>query len=172
MSTKYNEYLEVHIECVKAAGHLMLCTLPVCKELSEGDRDALSDNLRFHDKSKYETEEYYPYDNYFYGTKNETSFNEAWLHHIHHNKHHWQHWMLMNDDGKYRDPGKVIALEMPKVYALEMVADWWAFSLRSGNLHEVFNWYEKNKDNIILHENTRAYVERVLGEIRDALDGV
>ena len=74
----------------------------------------------------------------------------------------------MQDDGKYRDPDKVVALEMPKIYALEMVADWWSFSWRSGNLAEVFCWYGAHKDSIILHPSTREYVEGVL----DTLHGL
>ena len=59
---------------------------------------------------------------------------------------------------------------MPKVHALEMVADWWSFSWRSGKLDEVFGWYEEHKDGIILHPSTRAYVESVLAEIRQRIE--
>ena len=167
MSKQYDEYLNTHIRMVVKATRWMTDNLMAVEDMSDEDVDALLDNVACHDSSKYGMVEYDPYDAYFYGTPNEDAFNVAWLHHIHHNPHHWQYWLLMNDDGKYRDPGKVIPLEMPKIYALEMVADWWSFSWKSGDLTEMFGWYEDHKDCIILHPNTREYVESVLDEIRE-----
>ena len=46
-----------------------------------------------------------------------------------------------------------------------MVADWWSFSCKTGNLEEVLGWYYGHLDNIILHDVTRAYVERILDGI-------
>ena len=169
MSEKYDEYLRQHINAVRRALVWMLENL----ELPQFDEEYKEDarlNVQYHDGTKRCLDEYEAYDSYFYGDKDEDEFNYAWLRHIHRNPHHWQHWLLMNDDGKYRDPGKVIALEMPEEYVLEMIADWWSFSWRSGNLREVFGWYESHKDKMILHPNTRELVESVLGEIRDALD--
>jgi hypothetical protein len=170
MSKEYDEYLKGHIGAVVDA------TLWMCRHLHAAfDGLAVVEVLEFsanvstHDASKRSSEEYDAYDAYFYGDKDDDAFNHAWLHHIHHNPRHWQHWLLMNDDGKYRDPDKVIPLEMPKAYALEMVADWWSFSWRTGNLEEVFDWYEEHRDNIILHPKTREFVESVLDEIRERL---
>ena len=33
-------------------------------------------------------------------------------------------------------------LEMPYDYIIEMICDWWSFSWQSGNLYEIFKWYE------------------------------
>ena len=169
MSKEYDEYLKEHIGGVRKAAQWMKDNLLITEELSCEECVKFNYNVARHDFSKYDSEEYDAYDAYFYGEKDEYAFNRAWLHHIHENPHHWQHWLLVNDDGKYRDPDKVIPLEMPRVCALEMVADWWSFSWKSGNLHEVFKWYENHKGNIVLHHNTREYVERVLGEIRGKL---
>lgn len=161
MSKEYDNYLKGHIVAVRKAANWMAVNLAAVKELSGADASVFLMNAALHDSSKWEDAEYRPYDAYFYGKKDEDAFSLAWLHHIHHNPHHWQHWLLMNDDGKYRDPNKVVALEM--------VADWWSFSWRSGNLSEVFDWYEAHKDSIILHPSTREYVEAVLGEIRERI---
>lgn len=169
MSKQYDEYLHEHIENVNKAARWIRKNIGDVVGLDEGHMIDFMMHAHYHDDSKFSITEYGPYDAYFYGEKDEDAFNRAWLHHIHENPHHWQHWLLMNDDGKYRDPAKVVPLEMPKVYALEMVADWWSFSWRSGNLTEVFDWYEEHKDNIILHPNTRSYVEYVLAEIRKGL---
>ena len=169
MSRQYEEYLRGHIENVNKAAQWIGDNIGDAVGLDKGQMVEFMVNASYHDDSKRSLTEYGPYDAYFYGEKDEDAFNRAWLHHIHENPHHWQHWLLMNDDGKYRDPDKVIPLEMPRVYALEMVADWWSFSWRSGNLMEMFDWYEEHKDNIILHPNTRRYVEDVLAEIREGL---
>ena len=160
MSKEYYEYLDSHIDAVIKAAKWIDQNLDIVKELSESDRKDFVRNAILHDTSKYGEAEYDPYDAYFYGEPDEDAFNRAWLHHIHWNPHHWQHWLLMNDDGS------MVALEMPKVYALEMIADWWSFSWRSGNLSEMFGWYEDHKGCIILHDRTREFVEEVLDEIR------
>ena len=169
MSKEYDDYLNEHIGAVRKAAAWMVDNLKVIRGMRPLDAHAFEECVENHDRSKWDDAEYGAYDAYFYGKRDVDAFNRAWLHHIHHNKHHWQHWLLMNDDGKYREPGKVVALEMPKAYALEMVADWWSFSWRTGNLEEVFDWYEEHRDNIILHQNTREFVEAVLYEIRERL---
>lgn len=171
MSKEYDEYLEEHIGAAKCAVLWMLKNIKKSTDCFTSFRKfALLLAMEAHDASKYDGFEYDAYDNYFYGERDEEEFNLAWLRHIHKNPHHWQHWILINDDGKVGDSGKMVALEMPEIFALEMVADWWSFSWRSGNLYQVFDWYEEHKDGIILHENTRAYVESVLDEIRSVLD--
>ena len=167
MSKEYDDYLKNHIGAVqKAAKWMMERNIGGVNDLPDGGVVAFSCKAQVHDESKYLVEEYGPYDAYFYGEGDEEAFDRAWLHHIHHNPHHWQHWLLFEDE----NDGKPKALEMPKVYALEMVADWWSFSWRSGNLREVFRWYDEHKARIVLHPRTREYVESVLGEIEEKLD--
>ena len=168
MSVEYDKYLKEHTTAVQNAAKWMLDKLDAVKDFSGPEVQDIINNTRYHDWSKWEPEEYIAYDNYFYGKKNEEAFNVAWLHHIHCNSHHWQHWVLVTDDGEGDE--KIVPLEMPKVHAFEMIADWWSFSWRSGNLYEVFAWYAGHRDKIMLHPNTRAYVESTLEEIFDALE--
>jgi hypothetical protein len=120
-----------------------------------------------HDWSKFLPDEAIAYANFFYGgDKRKDSFynpkdgsddfNHAWLLHQHRNPHHWQHWLLQNDDGTK------LALKMPTKYALEMVCDWVGAGRASGH-NDVKDWYWRNKDKMILHEDTRAFVEEMLG---------
>jgi len=134
------------------------------------DNGNLTKQVSEHDKSKYTESEWNAYRDYFYANGDETAFNYAWLHHIHNNPHHWQHWILINDDNGLNAEGKMIAMQMPKNFIVEMICDWWAFSWNKGDLTEIFNWYEKNKDNMLLHEQTRHDVESLLNIIKKKLN--
>lgn len=57
-----------------------------------------------------------------------------------------------------------------KIYILEMICDWWAFSWKSENLYEIFDWYDKHKANIKLSDKTRKAVEDILAKIHSKLD--
>lgn len=158
MSYKYDEYLHDHLAGVRKAYNWLM------------DKKIIDLNtpvdIESHDKSKWEPEEYKPYDDYFYGNKSHKvveAFNYAWLHHIHNNPHHWQYWVLQHDD----EPEE--ALEMPESFVIEMICDWWSFSFRSGNLEEIFDWYEKHKG-MKLHDRTRKLVEDILSKIKNEID--
>ena len=165
MMNDYDEYLDKHINAVKTAFSW------ICENLYElvkpYDVDMLGELISDHDSSKYDDEEYIPYCEYFYGDRTPEiveEFDFAWLHHQHNNPHHWQHWILREDDGDLK------ALEMPYLAVLEMICDHWAFSWVSGDLNEIFNWYELNKDKMVLHENTRALYEEILSKIKEKLN--
>ena len=51
---------------------------------------------------------------------------------------------------------------MPYGYIVEMICDWWSFSWESGDLYEIFDWYEYNKKKIKFSRKTRAEVEEIL----------
>ena len=51
---------------------------------------------------------------------------------------------------------------MPDVYRREMLADWRGAGLALG-FPDTAGWYVKNRDNIKLHSETRAWIEQQLG---------
>lgn len=167
MSSNYDEYLNDHIKNVER-GFQKLC------DWDFGDViGAMNDILPLisrHDESKRWSAEYDAYDKYFYsGNRSHKvveDFNYAWLHHIHHNPHHWQYWVLIEDDGD----SKYKPLEMPFKYIVEMICDWWSFSWRSGNLSEIFSWYDAHRSKMILGEKTRKTVESILDRMRAKLE--
>ena len=162
MGAKYNEYISEHIDNVKKA-YFWLKDHAII-DFKEDEADFLK-QLNIHDLSKYSEEEYDAYDNYFYGDKSkEDEFNYAWLHHIHNNPHHWQYWVLINDDDG------TIGLDIPYNYIIEMILDWWSFSWKTGNLYEIFNWYNEHKKTMILNETTKIIVESILNDMREILD--
>lgn len=164
MSVKYEKYLNSHITFVRAGYAWLKENLP---ELT-GDADYVF-QFDGHDLSKFGLEEYVPYDRYFYGNEKtpeiKREFQYAWLHHIHNNPHHWQYWVLHNDE-----PGEgMVILDMPNNYILEMICDWWAFSWKSGNLFEIFSWYDKHKAYMKLSDATRNTVEDILAKMKAKL---
>ena len=133
-----------------------------------------------HDWSKFRPNEFLPYAEHFYGEtshhkdgshqpkgiktgRDETGyykptntgnkeFDFAWLLHQKRNRHHWQWWVLPEDDG-----GEVL-MEIPVKYRLEMLCDWFGAGRAQGT-PDVKAWYQKNKDKMRLHRETRSSVE-------------
>lgn len=166
MSREYLLYLEEHKNAVKKSFEFIRDT---CPELLKED-----ENVDYewhicinHDISKYEQDEFDAYDKYFYGGNKSyqvvRDFKYAWLHHIHNNPHHWQHWILENDDEG------VEILDMPYVYIIEMICDWWSFSWIKGDPNIIFGWYEERKDKIQLSDATRKTVESILETLKVTL---
>jgi hypothetical protein len=112
-----------------------------------------------------------PYANYFYGkdSKNnreanrdrrpefieDEAFDLAWLLHQKRNKHHWQFWILPKDDGTSR------CLPMPDKFRREMVADWVGAGRAISGRKDWRPWYDKQKDVILLHPETRKWLEEL-----------
>lgn len=132
-------------------------------------------NLIVHDWTKFTTTEWVPYVNWFHGPNaykpskgstgylhkpgDDIAFDEAWRHHWTSNPHHWQYWLKYDDDGTQR------ANWMMKIYAREMIADWYGAGMAQGK-PDIDAWYLANKDNIKLHDDTRYYVTQVIREAK------
>ena len=164
MSIQYDEYLKEHISGVKNAYEWLKENLPEYFTFVPDSEWSID----FHDESKYTPDEYEAYDKYFYGGNRSyevvNEFNKAWLHHIHCNPHHWQHWVLLEDDPRSGEP--YVCIKMPVWYVLEMISDWWSFSWKKGDLWEIMDWYDKHKNTMKLHKDTRKLVEEILEKIR------
>lgn len=167
MSVEYDAYLSEHIANVQKALRWMADTI-FLSEISQMSWSMAIDNAQRHDESKNWREEYNAYDNYFYGGNKtpivQEEFDRAWLHHQKNNPHHWQYWVLINDD----DGGNK-ALQMPVCYVLEMIADWWSFSWKNNDLMEIFKWYKDHEKKMVLHDETRKLVEKILDQIHKIL---
>lgn len=131
-----------------------------------------------HDLSKFSPSEWFPYVDYFYGgpwpeqhygdARNQFEdkftkpwvqrrFDAAWNYHQKRNPHHWQYWVLLEDSGKLG------GLPMPDRYRREMLADWRGAGMAINGKDDTRNWYLKNSENMLLHPNTRQWVEAELG---------
>lgn len=114
-----------------------------------------------HDNSKFLPSEFIPYANHFFGEKRK--LGKAWLLHQRRNKHHWQWWILIEDNGRIK------ILEIEKPYLIEMICDWIGAAKAQGHysppkdpLLATRNWYNRNKNKMILHPKSRLEVERIL----------
>ena len=182
MSASYDDYLVKHVAAVNNGIRWMMDNIPLMDlGFTQHDISCALDSTMVHDYSKRDASEYGPYDLYFYGGNRShevvKEFAYAWLYHANRNPHHWQYWVMINDDPdekwdgmKFEEKyGNVVAFEIPKHYILEMIADWWSFSWREEKFGEIFNWYHKHQDHIIMHSKSRKLVEDVLDAIREKL---
>lgn len=110
-----------------------------------------------HDQSKFSEEEFEPYAEHFYGSKdNDFEFEQAWEHHWMNNEHHPEHWM---------------GSDMPYIYILEMICDWGSFSIDKGDMTELIDYYyedAKYDDEKDLSPNTQKIIEEILDKIKQA----
>lgn len=166
MSIEYDNYLEQHKGNVRKGFEWLQKNLPEVVDSIPNLEWQIGSN---HDQSKTKPDEYDAYDAYFYGGNRSykvvQDFNYAWLNHLHRNPHHWQYWILINDDPEL---GEII-MDMPGNYIIEMICDWWAFSWSSGNLYEIFKWYDAHKNYMKLSEKTRGAVENILRLMKEKL---
>lgn len=111
-----------------------------------------------HDWTKFLPREWFPYAESFYGDreKAKSAFDAAWNHHQKKNDHHPEFWI-------YYPPKKTEyqLLPMSDKARREMLADWRGAGQALG-FPKTWEWYEREKDNILLHPDTRAWVEREL----------
>lgn len=118
--------------------------------------------LIIHDYSKFSRAEWTPYVNRFFGGRagvedkslDPREFHLAWLHHLHNNPHHWEYWIVPNHS---EDP-----LPIPTHFIREMVADWLGAGRGITGSWDLTEWYEKNKDRQILHDQVKLQLSLIM----------
>lgn len=119
--------------------------------------------LAIHDWSKFSPAEYGAYARRFCtgragqldNAADPTKFHLAWTHHWHKNPHHWEHWLIIIDN-------ELHPTRMPHKLVREMVADWMGAGRAYTGSWNVAEWYEKNKDRMLLHDQVRLQVENLI----------
>ena len=149
---EYLEYINDHKERVSQFSSWFQ---KECPDLFENiDIDVFNDLIAEHDESKYSEEEFEPYAQRWHGDKKKTpEYERAWEHHWQNNEHHPEYWL---------------GEDMPYIYILEMICDWGSFSIASGNMKELSDFYfnkaindpEKN-----LSDATKEIIEDILSRI-------
>ena len=132
----YNTYLKNHKENVLKAFNLLYDYVNgSILNFGELKKEDLLNQIKAHDDSKFKSDEYKFYANYFFGERTEKvkeEFKNASKLHRSRNLHHPEYWE------------KNGIINMPDRYLFEMICDWWSFYLADGEPEEVFDWYEKN----------------------------
>ena len=154
---QYIRYIDKHIENVeKAFYELALC--PYLNHImNEYTCAKLYDQIKVHDESKYEVEEFDAYRKNFYPINkqekedNKKDFDKAWEHHLKNNRHHWQS----------RQYDKEFTMQI-QIDILENVCDWLAMGYTFGD--RPYQYYEKNKDKINLPKKDREFLEKIIYE--------
>ena len=148
---EYESYVEEHQKSILTAFYRLKGWIDYDKH----EWKEIEENIKEHDWSKKIRPEFSGYRFYFFPEDGEEKdvegFDKAWLHHIQNNPHHWEHYVI---------PVKNIATEMPFKYIIEMLLDWQAMSYKFGD--SIIEFYEKKKDEMILHEKTILIVEKWL----------
>ena len=127
-----------------------------------------------HDLSKYSPVEFSAGAKYYQGDRSpneierkERGYSAAWLHHKGRNKHHLEYWIDYDTGPGHRMTG----MEMPVNYVAEMFCDRVAASktyrgkaYRDG---DPLDYYLASRDHYLIHPNTRALLERLLGMLAE-----
>lgn len=128
--------------------------------LKEGRRLELPwGQLLRHDLSKFRPDEWFPSVRFAYGphplspSERVASERALALHHRR-NPHHPESWVRHCEGG-------VEVLAMPDRYRREMLADWRAVGRAKGG--STRTWYLRCRDDLVLHPETRAWIEERLG---------
>ena len=122
----------------------------------------------FHDLSKYSPVEFFAGAKYYLGNRSPNEkerelygYSPAWLHHKGRNKHHFEYWNDYNPIER-----KVMPIEMPKKYLIEMFCDRVAASkiYQGKNYTDAFplEYFMRGKANRFIHKDTSDKLEELL----------
>ena len=131
-----------------------------CPEVFEGvDTDVFRDLIKEHDESKFSEEEFEPYAQKWHGNGKKTpEYKAAWEHHWQNNEHHPEYWL---------------GEDMPYIYILEMLCDWGSFSIASGDMKELSDFYYNKAENDPeknLSDATKEIIHDLLIKINSATE--
>ena len=129
-----------------------------------------------HDLSKYSPQEFISGCKYYQGNRSPNAaereikgYSAAWLHHKGRNKHHHEYWVDIDKTKDYALTG----IRMPVRYVIEMFMDRIAasstYKKEAYTDRSPLEYYELEKEHILLHERTRSQLEFLLNML--ARDG-
>lgn len=159
-------------------GHLRTITAHKLRVMKYCFRAGLYGQGLLHDLSKYGPREFLVGAKYYQGdhSPNEeerlaTGVSSAWLHHKGRNRHHLEYWI----DYDPHQGGVMAGMEMPVKYVVEMFCDRVAASQTylADNYTDASPWeyYKRSADRYLMHEKTRALLEKLLLMLRDEGEG-
>lgn len=158
-SPEHRYYINVkeHIKNVQYGYTFIKNKIPSMFNELEISVDEMDKQIQQHDQSKFSPEEFEASAQYYYGSKDEYPYKAAWDHHWRHNPHHPEYWQ---------------GQDMPYSCLLEMLCDLWSFGWKDLNLHEIFDYWNKNRDEKqkIMSEASFNKFESMLDILKTAID--
>ena len=154
----YKKYIKEHQENIKKAFEEIKENPVIFQRYGNEILNALWERVLIHDKSKYSEEEFIPYRKNFFPINaeekenNRLDFDKAWEHHWKNNSHHWQY--RKNKTSFNKDNQEEI------LDVLENILDWIAMGYKFND--RPYQYYENNKNNIILCEDEKNYLEDLI----------
>ena len=122
------------------------------------DKAQFIENLWLHDISKFSANESFGYAFHDFTSKElDLGFEMAWHHHKQVNEHHPEYWLNANRSGKLE------IIPMPKLFIVEMVADWIGAGRTYGSTLE--KWLPDNIHKFVWHEKTAIELNAILSNI-------
>ena len=126
-----------------------------------------------HDLSKFSPVEFWAGVKYFQGDRSpndaqrrDIGYSASWMHHKGRNRHHFEYWTDYGVNGE-----GIIGVEMPKKYVAEMFCDRVAASKtyrgKAYRDSDPLDYYLASRDHYLIHPNTRALLERLLGMLAE-----
>jgi hypothetical protein len=117
-----------------------------------------------HDLSKFSLYEFILSAQYYHDGKNDTAYQEAWLHHKGHNKHHWEYWVDWDSF-----TGDYILIHIPSKYLKEICADMIgaskAYNKGKYNKKEPLIYFKNNCQGWKIKTEDREFIANMLKEI-------
>ena len=130
----------------------------------DGFKTKIKYNCLIHDRSKLLPEEFLIFRKRFFPVNGldvigDQAFNTALQHFYNNNPYRPEYWVSKIGS----------TIEMPDEYIAELMLDWIATSMETGQ--KCYDWYELNKESLNLHSTTRAKIESALTDIK-AIDEI
>lgn len=124
-----------------------------------------------HDLSKLHPTEFFESVKYYQGTsspipvcKKINGMSKSWQHHKGRNKHHYEYWTDNYDNGK------ITCHNIPFVYLMEMIADWFAagrtYKGKSFRIVDEIEWWREKRTNVNLaiSEPTKTFIDMFMND--------
>ena len=159
----YIKYIVEHKKNIEKAFEEMRENSLIFQRYDDDILNALWERVLVHDESKYSEEEFIPYRKNFFPINaeekenNKLDFDKAWEHHWKNNSHHWQY---RKNKTSFNKDNKEEVLDV-----LENVLDWMAMGYKFND--RPYQYYENNKNNIVLCDDERKYLEDLIYNIID-----
>ena len=163
----YIDYIATHKKNVeKAWDYVKKIDNPYIRD----NLDIIEDNIKHHDESKYQDDEFEWYRKKYFPINDEEAnevmdkINEVFELHYSRNPHHWEYWL---DDDKELDYSKHSDEEVDNdvmIAYIEMLCDWASFGLKQNKPREVREWYINEKPKMKLFPAEQEILEEILEE--------